>query len=60
MKENHITGGDNILTEKDKKDKKKFGNITYNEEQGLVSMSFNPIDVFKKSTKLKGDMEEDE
>ena len=43
-----------------KKDKKKFGKITYNKELGLVQMSFNPIEVFKKSTDLKEDDSENE
>lgn len=47
-----------MSSEKDKK-KKKFGNPTYRQSEG-VSMSFNPIDVFKKSKELKGDMEENE
>ena len=42
-----------------KKDKKKFGNPTYKEHE-VVSMSFNPIDVFKKSTDLKEDDGENE
>ncbi len=47
------------MSEQDKK-KKKFGKIDYNEQTGLVTMSFNPIDVFKKSDKLKGDMKEND
>lgn len=43
-----------------KKDKKKFGNPTYNEELGLLQMSFNPVDVFKKSKDLKEDDSQNE
>lgn len=49
-----------MTNEKDKKTLRKFEKVDYNEQTGLVSMSFNPIDVFKKSTELKGDMEENE
>jgi len=45
------------MSERDKKKKKTFGNPTYKERE-FVSMSFSPIDVFKKSDKLKdGDSE---
>lgn len=46
-----------MTNNENKKKKKTFGNPTY-KEQEFVSMSFSPIDVFKKSKDLKdGDSE---
>lgn len=45
------------MTDKKKKNK-LLKSMNYDEELGLLTMSFNPIDVFKKSKDLKGDDEE--
>ena len=48
-----------MANNENKKKKKMFGDPTYKERES-VSMTFDPIEVFKKSDKLKGDMKENE